>query len=239
MYSISHLPCTTSSSPLLLISRHVQDSNCGVRKMHKDTGYVKKETPFHHSPWATSLQMKGEDDDDNSEDVNESKREDRMGREKRGRRNSLKKENLEDDEFEYEEFIVEEETRSSTTSDRDGRARERAQQRMRLQEEEDYYDDDDDEYDDDEYDDDEYEEDYDDDDDEVDDLLNDEIIPNTLLDQIDPDGAIERFPELVADGNFWRDSFLFTTFCLLIFLDQVDKPFNTMIISDIDFGQFY
>jgi hypothetical protein len=68
-----------------------------------------------------------------------------------------------------------------------------------------------------------YEEDYewvedllDDDDDEDDEpvygLFGDEIIPNELLDNIDPDGAADRFPELARDPRFWFDMFLFVAF---------------------------
>jgi hypothetical protein len=31
----------------------------------------------------------------------------------------------------------------------------------------------------------------------------DDIIPNNLLDQIDPDGVVDRIPELLSDVRFW------------------------------------
>lgn len=45
------------------------------------------------------------------------------------------------------------------------------------------------------------------------------IIPNALLDSIDPEGAGERFPELIRDPKFWIDIGLF--FLLLNFLDNI------------------
>ena len=65
-----------------------------------------------------------------------------------------------------------------------------------------------------------YDEDESDDDDflytEIDDedreLLSDALIPNPLLDSIDPDGAAERFPEIASDPRFWFDVVLFIAF---------------------------
>jgi len=77
------------------------------------------------------------------------------------------------------------------------------------------------------YDDDEEDEDWDEDDEDWDDeddedlmsnrgdydyLFGDAIIPNPLLDSIDPDGAAERFPELARDPRFWFDMALFIAF---------------------------
>lgn len=57
---------------------------------------------------------------------------------------------------------------------------------------------------------------YDDDDEEEDEeeyeLFGNAIIPNPLLDSIDPDGAHERFPELARDPRFWFDMLLFVMF---------------------------
>jgi len=44
------------------------------------------------------------------------------------------------------------------------------------------------------------------------DLLENVIIPNPLLDSIDPDGAADRFPELASDPRFWIDMALFIAF---------------------------
>lgn len=63
---------------------------------------------------------------------------------------------------------------------------------------------------------------YDDEDDEDEeeyDLFGNELIPNPLLDSIDPDGAAERFPELARDPRFWFDMALFIAF--LNFLSSV------------------
>jgi hypothetical protein len=43
-------------------------------------------------------------------------------------------------------------------------------------------------------------------------LLEDVIIPNPLLDSMDPDGAADRFPELIRDPKFWLDMVLFLAF---------------------------
>jgi hypothetical protein len=41
-----------------------------------------------------------------------------------------------------------------------------------------------------------------------------EIVPNALLDNVDPDGAADRFPELARDARFWFELLL-----LIMFLD--------------------
>lgn len=70
--------------------------------------------------------------------------------------------------------------------------------------------------------------DLDDDDDYEDDFDNDEetfasyngIIPNPLLDAMDPDGVYERLgPELFSDWTFWRDMILFVAFLALFTRD--------------------
>lgn len=103
-------------------------------------------------------------------------------------------------------------------------------------------DDDDDDYytagslfdeDDDDYEEEEDEEDnfYDFDLDEDRDLFEDVLIPNPLLDSIDPDGAAERFPELARDPRFWFDMVLFIAF--LNFLSAVgpQDPFPEIPIG--------
>jgi hypothetical protein len=71
-----------------------------------------------------------------------------------------------------------------------------------------------------ESDDDDWDEDDDlEDDDEDHDLFGNYIIPNPLLDSIDPDGAADRFPELARDPRFWIDMALFVAF--LNFLSSV------------------
>lgn len=43
-------------------------------------------------------------------------------------------------------------------------------------------------------------------------LFGNVLIPNPLLDSMDPDGAAERFPELARDPRFWFDMILFLAF---------------------------
>lgn len=71
------------------------------------------------------------------------------------------------------------------------------------------------------FDDDDDEEDWDeyDDAEEENDLFENTVIPNPLLDSIDPDGAADRFPELARDPRFWFDMVLFIAF--LNFLSSV------------------
>jgi len=86
------------------------------------------------------------------------------------------------------------------------------------------------------------EDDYEDEDDDEDDfydfefdedrdLFEDVLIPNPLLDSIDPDGAAERFPELARDPRFWFDMVLFIAF--LNFLSAVgpQDPFPEIPIG--------
>jgi Ran GTPase-activating protein (RanGAP) involved in mRNA processing and transport len=65
---------------------------------------------------------------------------------------------------------------------------------------------------------DEDDEDWDDEDDDEYGLFSNVIIANPLLDNMDPDGAAERFPELAADPRFWFDMVLFI--CVLNFLSS-------------------
>lgn len=85
----------------------------------------------------------------------------------------------------------------------------------------------------------EYEDEYDDQGDEDDDF--DDIIPNPLLDQIDPDGAIERLPELFSDPQFWKDSTIWFFIAFLWLLGRFNNPMlNGLVDLDkVDFNQFY
>lgn len=73
-----------------------------------------------------------------------------------------------------------------------------------------------------------------DDDDESHDTFSNTLIPNQILDSIDPDGAAERFPELVSDPRFWFDLFLFIVFLDFVsfvgprnpFLDVIPEMYN-------------
>jgi hypothetical protein len=68
----------------------------------------------------------------------------------------------------------------------------------------------------------------DEDDDEEEDtggILEDVLIPNPILDRIDPDGAAERFPELARDPRFWLDIFLFLAFINFVSFIGPRNPF--------------
>lgn len=43
-------------------------------------------------------------------------------------------------------------------------------------------------------------------------MFGNEVVPNPLLDSIDPDGAADRFPELARDPRFWFEMLLFVAF---------------------------
>jgi hypothetical protein len=65
------------------------------------------------------------------------------------------------------------------------------------------------------------------------DLLENIIIPNPLLDSMDPDGTVERLPELFSDPKFWFDMVLFILFLdFLSFAGPQSDPF-------IDFPWIY
>lgn len=82
--------------------------------------------------------------------------------------------------------------------------------------------------------DDEYDSDDDDDD-------YDDIIPNALLDNIDPDGAVDRLPELFADKQFWKDSTLWFLLAFVWLLGRFNNPMLNGIVDldKVDFTQFY
>jgi hypothetical protein len=99
--------------------------------------------------------------------------------------------------------------------------------------EEDYFDEYDDEYDN------EYDDEYDDESDEDDEF--EDIIPNPLLDQMDPDGSIERWPELFSDPQFWKDSLIWFFIAFLWLLGRFNNPMLNGIVDldKIDYSQFY
>mmetsp|Transcript_22306 Transcript_22306/g.32929 ORF Transcript_22306/g.32929 Transcript_22306/m.32929 type:complete len:169 (-) Transcript_22306:271-777(-) len=68
--------------------------------------------------------------------------------------------------------------------------------------------------------------DYDDDTDED----YDGVIPNPLLDNIDPEGSSERSGELFADPNFWKDIAIF-----LLTLNLLDNLQDGLVFDAIDF----
>lgn len=64
-----------------------------------------------------------------------------------------------------------------------------------------------------------------DDDEEEYDMFGNDIIPNPILDSMDPDGAAERFPELARDPRFWFDMLLFVTFLDLLSIIGPRDPY--------------
>mmetsp|Transcript_10174 Transcript_10174/g.22409 ORF Transcript_10174/g.22409 Transcript_10174/m.22409 type:complete len:645 (+) Transcript_10174:28-1962(+) len=93
--------------------------------------------------------------------------------------------------------------------DYDPAASPKSRRSTKYQEEEE--DDDEDEFDNDYDDFDEEDEEYDLYEEETE-LLGNVLIPNPLLDSMDPDGAAERFPEIARDPRFWFDMALFVAF---------------------------
>lgn len=91
-------------------------------------------------------------------------------------------------------------------------------------EEEGFFDDLDDE---DKYDD--FDDEYNGETDESYDVFSNTVIPNPILDSIDPDGSAERFPELAADPKFWFDMFLFIAFLNFISFIGPRNPFPDVI----------
>lgn len=81
----------------------------------------------------------------------------------------------------------------------------------------------------DDLDDEDYDEDDEDYEDDSRDVFSDSLIPNPILDSIDPDGAAERFPELAADPRFWFDMFLFIAFLNFISFIGPRNPFPEVI----------
>mmetsp|Transcript_23995 Transcript_23995/g.35686 ORF Transcript_23995/g.35686 Transcript_23995/m.35686 type:complete len:156 (+) Transcript_23995:642-1109(+) len=99
------------------------------------------------------------------------------------------------------------------------------------EDDEDDEDDDDYYYDDDDDDDDEY--------DEYDEAYND-VIPNALLDQIDPDGAIERMPQLLSDPQFYRDVAIVVVLFMVYAFGRLNNPlYDITDVNQIDFSKFY
>ena len=137
----------------------------------------------------------------------------------RRRRSSSDDEEREEEEFEYARvgrrgrYYDEGEMRRETSSSRD-RFQDDLDDDDLDDEYEEIYDEDDD------YDDEDWDE--EDDDDEYDDFDDDEVIPNPILDSIDPDGALDRLPELFADGTFWRDLSILSVLYLFYAADGYD-----------------
>ena len=78
-------------------------------------------------------------------------------------------------------------------------------------------------------DDDEYDDDDDVENDESFDMFSNTVIPNPILDSIDPDGSADRFPELASDPRFWLDMFLFIAFLNFVSFIGPRNPFPDSI----------
>lgn len=127
---------------------------------------------------------------------------------------------IDDDEREREFARVR--RRRSRYEEDDGYESESIMDAADMLEDEGFFDDlDDEDYDDEDY----------DDEDESRDVFSNTVIPNPLLDSIDPDGSAERFPELASDPRFWFDMFLFIAFLNFISFIGPRNPFPDMIPS--------
>ncbi|KAL3921107.1 MAG: hypothetical protein SGILL_002924 [Bacillariaceae sp.] len=74
-----------------------------------------------------------------------------------------------------------------------------------------------------------YEEFEDDDDEPLGGVFQDVLIPNPILDSIDPDGAADRFPELARDPKFWFDMVLFLAFINFVSFIGPRNPYPDFI----------
>jgi len=147
------------------------------------------------------------DDDDDDDDDNEKEEDPEFARVRRnrGRRRTYDDDVDDDDMYEYS---VESRSRRKSSSVMDA---------ADVLEGEGYFD----EFDDDEYD--------DEDEDEAYDMFSNTLIPNPILDSIDPDGSAERFPELASDPRFWLDMFLFISFLNILSFIGPRNPFPELI----------
>ena len=149
---------------------------------------------------AAKSEQAGDDDDDDDEDDRQREYA-RVRRRRGGRAYYDDEDDVEPDDGGYRRYLDNDDPRSDTNDIGD------------------YYDDDDDE----DYYDDDDDEDLEDVDEEYS-FFGNAIIPNPLLDSIDPDGAAERFPELARDPRFWFDMLLFVS--VLDFLSYVGPRDN-------------
>jgi hypothetical protein len=132
-----------------------------------------------------------------------------------------KRKNSEDDEDEDERELVPVRRRKGASKyyDQDD------DQDEAYDDKESYYYDDDEMEDDDDWDEDDEDDDEDDGEIDYDYLFENTVIPNPLLDSIDPDGAADRFPELARDPRFWFDMALFIAFLNFLSFAGPRDPF--------------
>ena len=179
-------------------------------------------------------------DNNDSDTTNDEQRRLDLGRSNRRRIRTLQRDEVVDDDDDNDEYSgtsmrddIDEEEDDFPRNGRfgSGRSAGTTEKEQSFTDTDEWYDfdDDDDDYDDDN-------EDYDDLDMEEAkryDLLENIIIPNPLLDSMDPDGTVERLPELLSDPRFWFDMVLFILFLdFLSFAGPQSDPF-------IDFPWIY
>jgi len=90
--------------------------------------------------------------------------------------------------------------------------------------------------------DDDYDE-YLDDDDDDDDFEEGILIPNPILDSIDPEGAADRIGELFSDPKWWRDVALIALVCFVVYFNTYDidelVPWDAVTVDDFDIKAMY
>mmetsp|Transcript_15463 Transcript_15463/g.33631 ORF Transcript_15463/g.33631 Transcript_15463/m.33631 type:complete len:299 (+) Transcript_15463:132-1028(+) len=99
-----------------------------------------------------------------------------------------------------------------------------------------------DEEDDDFYDED-YEEDYDEDDEDDDFFEEGILIPNPILDAVDPEGAADRIGELFMDPKWWRDAAAIAAVVVAVYVYTFDPndliPWDSVTPEDFNFRALY
>lgn len=91
----------------------------------------------------------------------------------------------------------------------------------------------------------EYDDDYDEflDDDDDEDFEEGILIPNPVLDSIDPEGAADRIGELISDPRWWRDVAVIAFLCLVAYINTYDIdaliPWDVVTVDDFDIQKMY
>jgi len=229
---------SVGSSPSSSSSLSSSSSSSTLISM-KGTGM--SNTSIRH--FVTSINMNRRSDANYNSDDNDNDNDNDFEFARVGRRRRRRDRYSNDDEgyggYENENSAYSSSSSSSTSS---SRSRQRqGYDKYYDDDEEDIYDevdfDEDDEDDDDYY----YDDDDDDDDeyDEYDEAYND-VIPNALLDQIDPDGAIERMPQLLSDPQFYRDVAIVVVLFMVYAFGRLNNPlYDITDVNQIDFSKFY
>lgn len=91
--------------------------------------------------------------------------------------------------------------------------------------------------------DDDYDEYLDDDDDDDEDYEEGILVPNPILDSIDPEGATDRIGELFSDPKWWRDVAVIAFLCLVVYVNTYDidelVPWDVVTVDDFDIKAMY